>query len=99
MTWHRVHMNNECPRLGSGWRLVTVRMQGKMAILTCPFTYTTGKVALTVWRGIEANGEVVCPSVKVLQILNKNQAHARKVAKVRRKTAAKNLHTEVSWAS
>ncbi len=50
---YRVHLQDELPAIGSGHRWVYAREGTKWAFILDPFTVTTVKVRIAVWRGIK----------------------------------------------
>ncbi len=49
----RLQLQDELPAIGSGHRWVFVREGRKWVFILCPFTVTTTKVRVGVWRGLK----------------------------------------------
>lgn len=45
----RVYLEDDCPRIGCGWRLVTAKVGRKWTYLECVSTCTRGRMRKTAW--------------------------------------------------
>ena len=60
MTFLQVHLDTECPAIGSGRRIVFVERQGtKWIKVRCPFTLRTARIERPLWHSIERNAKPV----------------------------------------
>ena len=49
----RVHLNDEAPRIGSGWREVEVLSSGwKWVVIRCPHTLSRKRLPKSLWAAI-----------------------------------------------
>jgi hypothetical protein len=53
---YRLYLHDECPRIGSGWRLVQPRFGRKWVYLTEAATEATGRISIKCWLELSETG-------------------------------------------